>query len=166
MTKPIVQVQTTRDHAQIAAALKQCFKTDPVITWMLNASPPKKREKSYDLFFDTITKTAAFNGACFLQANHFQGAAIWSVTRRPCVSVSNVGYRMPPGRKIDSVPTYFRSNLVASMLKLGRKTVLKLLFEFSPIQEKAKKRAISNGRPTWYLFMIGTLDSARGQGNQ
>ncbi|CZR67316.1 uncharacterized protein PAC_17215 [Phialocephala subalpina] len=150
MSSPDLAIKTGgRELVQQASALyADSFRTDPVITYILHNIPEAKRLAYLPKYFDALITAAALNDASFTEIDEF----------KCCVTM------MPPGKKVDNPFTMIQAGLLSMLWNIGWGPCWRMIFEFSPMTDRCKRKGMPGIKNYYYVFFTATHTSARGQG--
>ena len=135
---------------QATALHGECFKTDPVINFMLNTLPAEERRAYIPIWIGRLVQAGALNGGVIDEIGDFSCSALW----------------IPPGRSIDNLQTYWAAGLHQVLFKLGVVGVKKMLWDYQGQANSAKKEELyaRGWKEFYYLFFISTKEDCRGKG--
>ena len=152
-----------RQHINPAAStLSASFPTDPVLRWVLTRG-------STSLIDNTTFRDQFFK--CVVSAGRNGGGTISSLTRSENEDVYDcVGILIPPGHDPDTPGNYLGiwREVLWLLWSAGLKCSWRILFEYPNLLKKLKASTFSKQQiksiDYYYVFFLGTLESARGQG--
>jgi hypothetical protein len=71
---------------------------------------------------------------------------------------------MPPGTAIDNPLTMLPAGLPGVMIKLGLRSVKKMIIDFEGSVKSARKAGLRKGEDPYYVFFVGTAAAHQGRG--
>ena len=147
------------------------FENDPVVTYMLATMPDQETRIAYlPYWFRVLMKAASMNEGIFEDirdpglpdpVNSAQGTAQTDLSgiEYQCASVL-----IRPGKKIDNLWTIIPAGFFPVLWNLGWSGCHKMLLEFEPKTQRAKKKALGKDEQYYYVFFIATRSDCRGKG--
>ncbi|TKA73891.1 hypothetical protein B0A55_03797 [Friedmanniomyces simplex] len=137
------------DRIHQASNLYQtAFQDDPVITYMLcNLSTPARHNYLYS-YFTSLMTASALNGGIIEQADDWSSCSVL----------------IPPGKRVDNPWTLVPAGILGALFKLGIAGCRRMLFEYEPLTDAARRKALGGQKEFYYVFFVATRAEARGRG--
>ena len=156
---PALKVLTTADYKAAGACLTECFASDPVVTYPLDAPdaadwPAAQRQELFERMFE-----------CTVYAHIMRGVAVGVPSVREPGAFDAVALWMPPGRNMDDPLTMLRSGLWRLRWAYSPQGRARFYDEFLPLLHRVKAEVLAERDDhSWYLVYLGTREAARGRG--
>ncbi|KAK4893115.1 hypothetical protein LTR27_008455 [Elasticomyces elasticus] len=132
---------------QASNLYKDAFQDDPVIAYLCGLPIDARHEYLY-AYFTGLTTAAALNGGIF------EHAADWSACQ----------ILLPPGKRVDNPWTLIPAGVFGVLWKLGIGGCRRMLLEYEPLTDAARRKALGDQKDFYYIFFVATKAEARGRG--
>ncbi|KAG9233612.1 hypothetical protein BJ875DRAFT_511628, partial [Amylocarpus encephaloides] len=127
--------------------LAQSFTDNPLFTYILSPRDLESRASFLPKYFQTLLKAVTLNDGLIVEADGWKAC----------------GVLMRPGCCDFSLWTKWRAGTAGLLWGVGMQGCMKVNKEINPLTMQCRED-ILNSQQYYYLYQIGTLPSARGQG--
>ncbi|KFY00933.1 hypothetical protein V490_01144, partial [Pseudogymnoascus sp. VKM F-3557] len=148
--------------------LAPIFQTDPLITYFLNGLTREERNAYLPKYFTVLLTAAGLNKGIFYHTDEDAvsngGGAANGTTPGQTPPWRSGVVLMPPGTAIDNPLTMLPAGLPGVMIKLGLRSIKKMIIDFEGSVKSARKAGLRKGEDPYYVFFVGTAAAHQGRG--